>query len=178
MAFLSGKKESPQELSGSSSANVINTVIGPSVHIVGEVKSQEDLLLEGSVEGRIEGSQIVTVGRSELAAALSPEEATTLAAVVHPPKPAALSAHALPGHTFRNWKLEDFEGKLDADAPHEVLLVIDLIDLRLYGGKENSKRCTQGFCHIVRIVEKLYCHMFSHAITPSRWYCWDRFQFH
>ena len=63
MAFLSGKKESPQELSGSSSANVINTVIGPSVHIVGEVKSQEDLLLEGSVEGRIEGSQIVTVGR-------------------------------------------------------------------------------------------------------------------
>lgn len=63
MAFLSGKKESPQELSGSSSANVINTVIGPSVHIVGEVKSQEDLLLEGSVEGRIEGSQTVTVGR-------------------------------------------------------------------------------------------------------------------
>jgi putative heme-binding domain-containing protein len=54
--------------------------------------------------------------RSELAAALSPEEAATLAAVVHPPKPAALSAHALPGHTFRNWKLEDFEGKLDAVA--------------------------------------------------------------
>lgn len=54
--------------------------------------------------------------RNELAAALSPDDARTLAAVIHPPKTAALSAHALPGHTFRNWKLEDFDGKLDAVA--------------------------------------------------------------
>ncbi len=55
--------------------------------------------------------------RSELAAALMPEEALALAAVIHPPKPAALSPHALPGHTFKNWKMEDLEpllAKMDA----------------------------------------------------------------
>jgi hypothetical protein len=36
--------------------------------------------------------------RSELAAALKPEEATQLAAVISPAKPAVLSAHALPWH--------------------------------------------------------------------------------
>jgi len=50
--------------------------------------------------------------RSELAAALSPEEMKELAAVVHPPKPTALSPHAMPGHTFRVWKLEDLEKRL------------------------------------------------------------------
>ncbi len=50
--------------------------------------------------------------RSELAAALSPEEMTQLAAVVHPKKPVALSPHAMPGHTFRVWKLEDLEPRL------------------------------------------------------------------
>jgi len=45
--------------------------------------------------------------RSELAAALKPEEATQLAAVIQPAKPAVLSAHALPGHSFKNWTLED-----------------------------------------------------------------------
>jgi putative heme-binding domain-containing protein len=55
--------------------------------------------------------------RSELAAALKPDEAMQLAAVIQPPKPAALSPHALPGHTFKNWKLEDLEpmlAKMDA----------------------------------------------------------------
>jgi putative heme-binding domain-containing protein len=55
--------------------------------------------------------------RSELAAALKPHEAVQLAALIHPPKPAALSPHALPGHTFKNWKLEDLEpllAKMDA----------------------------------------------------------------
>lgn len=50
--------------------------------------------------------------RSELAAALSTEEMSKLAEVVHPPKPAALSPHAMPGHTFRVWKLEDLESRL------------------------------------------------------------------
>lgn len=50
--------------------------------------------------------------RSELAAALKPEEAVALAAVISPPKPAALSPHALPGHSFKNWKLEDLEPQL------------------------------------------------------------------
>lgn len=55
--------------------------------------------------------------RSELAAALKPDEAMQLAAVIQPPKPAALSPHALPGHTFKIWKLEDLEpllAKMDA----------------------------------------------------------------
>lgn len=50
--------------------------------------------------------------RSELAAALSTEEMSKLAEVVHPPKPASLSPHAMPGHTFRVWKLEDLEPRL------------------------------------------------------------------
>jgi putative heme-binding domain-containing protein len=50
--------------------------------------------------------------RSELAAGLSPDEMRQLADVVHPPKPAALSAHAMPGHTYRVWKLEDLESRL------------------------------------------------------------------
>jgi len=51
--------------------------------------------------------------RSEMAAMLSPEDAATLAAAINPPKPVALSAHAMPGHTYRVWKMEDLEGKLD-----------------------------------------------------------------
>lgn len=51
--------------------------------------------------------------RSELAAALPPDQALQLAAVIHPPKPVALSAHAMPGHTFKAWKLEDLAPKLD-----------------------------------------------------------------
>lgn len=47
--------------------------------------------------------------RSELTAALKPEEAVQLAALINPPKPVALSPHAMPGHTFKNWKLEDLE---------------------------------------------------------------------
>ncbi len=50
--------------------------------------------------------------RSELAAALKPDEAVKLAAVINPPKPAALSPHALPGHSFKNWTLADLEPQL------------------------------------------------------------------
>jgi putative heme-binding domain-containing protein len=50
--------------------------------------------------------------RSEMAAALPAEQMTALAAVIHPPKAAELSPHALPGHTFRVWKLEDLEPRL------------------------------------------------------------------
>ncbi len=55
--------------------------------------------------------------RSELAAALKPEEAVQLAAVIQATKPAALSPHALPGHSFKNWTLADLEpllAKMDA----------------------------------------------------------------
>ena len=55
--------------------------------------------------------------RSELAAAMKPDEAQQLAAIIHPPKPAALSPHALPGHSFKNWTMADLEpllAKMDA----------------------------------------------------------------
>ncbi|HAL70430.1 MAG TPA: hypothetical protein DCP71_01490, partial [Verrucomicrobiales bacterium] len=51
--------------------------------------------------------------RNEMAAALSPDEAQSLAALIHPPKPVALTPHAMPGHSYRVWKMEDLEGKLD-----------------------------------------------------------------
>ena len=57
--------------------------------------------------------------RSELAAELKPEEAVKLAAVINPPKPVALSPHALPGHSFKNWTLADLEpqlAKMDAKS--------------------------------------------------------------
>jgi putative heme-binding domain-containing protein len=57
--------------------------------------------------------------RSELAAALKPDEVLKLAAVINPPKPAALSPHALPGHSFKNWTLADLEpqlAKMDAKS--------------------------------------------------------------
>ncbi len=50
--------------------------------------------------------------RSEMAATLPAEQMTALAAIIHPPKPVALSPHAMPGHTFRVWKLEDLEPRL------------------------------------------------------------------
>lgn len=47
--------------------------------------------------------------RAELAAKLAPELAASLADVIAPPKPAELSAHALPRHTFREWTMNDLE---------------------------------------------------------------------
>ncbi len=55
--------------------------------------------------------------RSELAAAMKPQDAQQLAAIIHPQQPATLSPHALPGHTFKNWTLADLEpllAKMDA----------------------------------------------------------------
>jgi putative heme-binding domain-containing protein len=51
--------------------------------------------------------------RSELAAALTPAEATQLAAVIHPPQPAKLLPTALPGHSYREWKIADLVPHLD-----------------------------------------------------------------
>lgn len=54
--------------------------------------------------------------RSELAAALTPADAQTLASVIFPPKPTALLPTALPGHTFKNWTLDALAPKLDQVA--------------------------------------------------------------
>ncbi len=78
--------------------------------------------------------------RSELAAALKPEEAVQLAALINPPKPMALSPHALPGHTFKNWKLEDLEpqlAKMDAKTRNRD------------SAKDALIRAQCAFCHRV-----------------------------
>ena len=77
----------------------------------------EALNLAEKMNGASTFFKAISDTRSELAAALKPHEAVQLAALIHPPKPAALSPHALPGHTFKNWKLEDLEpllAKMDA----------------------------------------------------------------
>ncbi len=51
--------------------------------------------------------------RSELAAALTPDEAKQLANVIYSQQPAQLAPHALPGHTFKQWKLADLVPLLD-----------------------------------------------------------------
>lgn len=50
--------------------------------------------------------------RTELAAALPADQSAKLAALIFPPKPAALSPHAVPTYSFKVWKLEDLEPRL------------------------------------------------------------------
>ena len=78
--------------------------------------------------------------RSELAAALKPEEALKLAAVIQPAKPAVLSAHALPGHTFKNWTLEDL-------AP--LLVKMDAKTRNRDSARDALIRAQCVFCHKV-----------------------------
>jgi putative heme-binding domain-containing protein len=78
--------------------------------------------------------------RSELAAALKPEEARELAAVIQPVKPTALSPHALPGHSFKNWTLEDL-------AP--LLAKMDAKTRSRDSGKDALIRTQCVFCHRV-----------------------------
>lgn len=78
--------------------------------------------------------------RSELAAALKPDEAVKLAAVIQPAKPAALSPHALPGHSFKNWTLEDL-------AP--LLVKMDAKTRSRDSAKDALIRAQCVFCHKV-----------------------------
>lgn len=56
--------------------------------------------------------KVINDTRSELAAALKPDEAQALADVVHPAKPVPLLPTALPGHSYKQWKLSDLEPHL------------------------------------------------------------------
>jgi hypothetical protein len=51
--------------------------------------------------------------RAELAAALRPDEAKELASLIAPPQPVALSTHAMPAHSYKQWKLDDLVPMLD-----------------------------------------------------------------
>jgi len=57
-----------------------------------------------------------------------------------PPKPAALSPHALPGHSFKNWKLEDLEPQLAK---------MDAAKRSRDSGKDALIRAQCVFCHKV-----------------------------
>lgn len=78
--------------------------------------------------------------RSELASALKPEDAVKLAAVIQPAKPAALSAHALPGHTFKNWTLDDLT---------PLLVKMDAKTRSRDSAKDALIRAQCVFCHRV-----------------------------
>lgn len=54
--------------------------------------------------------------RAELATSVPPAIATRLASVITPPQPAALTPHALPGHTFKAWTLADLDPLLEKAA--------------------------------------------------------------
>jgi putative heme-binding domain-containing protein len=51
--------------------------------------------------------------RAELAADLKPEEAKELASLIAPPQPVALSSHAMPAHSYKQWKLADLVPMLE-----------------------------------------------------------------
>ena len=51
--------------------------------------------------------------RSEMAASLTPDESQKLASVILPEKPLQLSAHAMPAHAFKEWKLDDLAPMLE-----------------------------------------------------------------
>jgi putative heme-binding domain-containing protein len=94
--------------------------------------------------------------RSELAAALKPEEALALAAVIHPPKPAALSPHALPGHSFKNWTLADLE-------PH--LAKMDASKRSRESARDALVRAQCVFCHRVIADNSLPAGVFGPDLT-------------
>lgn len=94
--------------------------------------------------------------RSELAAALKPEDAVSLAAVINPPKPTALSPHALPGHIFKNWKMEDLEpllAKMNAKTRNRD------------SAKDALVRAQCVFCHRVSDDPKLPAGVFGPDLT-------------
>ncbi len=93
--------------------------------------------------------------RAELAAAVPPELATRLAAVISPPQPAALTAHALPAHTFKNWTLADLEPHLKKAGSG-----------RSYEGAKKaliSAQCV--FCHRVSAGNDLPAGLFGPDLT-------------
>ncbi|MBK8094823.1 MAG: hypothetical protein IPK32_23365 [Verrucomicrobiaceae bacterium] len=94
--------------------------------------------------------------RSELAAALKPDEALKLAAVIHPPKPATLSPHALPGHTFKNWTLADLE---------PLLAKMDAKSRSRESGRDALVRTQCVFCHRVSADNALPAGVFGPDLT-------------
>ena len=93
--------------------------------------------------------------RAELAAKLAPEVAARLAEVIAPPKPAALSSHALPRHTFRQWTMDDLE-------PH-----LPKVDRgRSFDGAKKALIAAQCvFCHRVSTDRSLPVGLFGPDLT-------------
>ena len=93
--------------------------------------------------------------RAELAAALPPVLASRLAAFIAPAQPPALTPHALPSHTFKNWTLADLEPQLPKVASG-----------RSYEGAKKaliSAQCV--FCHRVGAGNELPAGLFGPDLT-------------
>lgn len=83
--------------------------------------------------------------RAELVTSVPPAIATRLASVIAPPQPAALTPHALPGHTFKAWTLADLEPLLEKAATG-----------RSYDSAKTALVSTQCvFCHRVTAANDL-----------------------
>ena len=83
--------------------------------------------------------------RAELATSVPPAIATRLASVITPPQPAALTPHALPGHTFKAWTLADLDHLLEKAATD-----------RSYASAKTALVSTQCvFCHRVSAANDL-----------------------
>jgi putative heme-binding domain-containing protein len=83
--------------------------------------------------------------RAELATSVPPAIATRLASVITPPQPAALTPHALPGHTFKAWTLADLDPLLEKAATG-----------RSYASAKTALVSTQCvFCHRVSAANDL-----------------------
>lgn len=83
--------------------------------------------------------------RAELATSVPPDIATRLASVIAPPQPAALTPHALPGHTFKSWTLADLAPLLEKAGTG-----------RSYEGAKTALVSTQCvFCHRVSAANDL-----------------------
>lgn len=93
--------------------------------------------------------------RAELAAKLAPDLAEALAEVIAPPKPVALSAHALPRHTFREWTLEDLDPQLAKVGSG-----------RSFAGAKKALIAAQCvFCHRVSVDSSLPAGIFGPDLT-------------
>jgi putative heme-binding domain-containing protein len=116
----------------------------------------EALNLAEKMNGASTFFKAISDTRSELAAALKPEEAVQLAALIHPPKPATLSPHALPGHTFKNWKLEDLE---------PLLTKMDAKTRNRDSARDALIRTQCVFCHRVSADPKLPAGVYGPDLT-------------
>lgn len=102
--------------------------------------------------------KVISDTRSELAAALKPEEVMALADVVHPVKVTPLLPTALPGHSYKQWKLADLE-------PH----LVQVMSGRSFETAKSAMVTAQClFCHKVSNDPALHAGVFGPELVQVR----------